>query len=454
MIRLPVIMVLLPALVASCAPYLPRKKPLVEFQRDAAWKNAPAWAKSSLRQNWWEGFGDSQLNSHLATALSLNPGLTILGKRLTRSRTQSDQARAATWPTFSLGSGLLPGREQNRSTGYSPEDLQPWTSSGSLSWEVDLSGRIRASIRAAREAEKAAFWDLHAGRLLTATRVAEAHFRILRLNEERAIISDSVAANRKILEALRERAKAELISETSLLRQQAEHEKLTRNLLDLDRLRGLAHLQLETLCGGASLPVSATHLRTIRTPALPHRTTSEVLARRPDLLAAEARLRSAFELEESARLNLLPSLTLGAGTSGRSSSLLSDFRIWIASAGPLLDIPIYDPQRLATVASNRAATEESAAIYRRKALLAFEEVEGAYLNLVNRHHQLQVAQREVTALEKARRNTIATFDKGIISQIELFESERRSLEGRRQQLALRHALLKDHLTLIRALGGG
>ena len=128
--------------------------------------------------------------------------------------------------------------------------------------------------------------------------------------------------------------------------------------------------------------------------------------------------------------------------------------MWIASAGPLLDIPVYDPQRLASVASNRAATEESAAIYRRKALLAFEEVEGAYLNLVNRHRQLQVAQREVTALEKARRNTIATFGKGIISQIELFESERRSLEGRRQHLALRHALLKDHLTLIRALGGG
>ena len=448
-------MVLLPALVASCAPYLPRKKkPPVEFQRDAAWKNAPAWAKASLRQNWWESFGDSQLNSHLATALARNPDLGVLGKRLDWARTQSAQARAASWPSINLGSGLLIGREQNRSSGFSPEDLKPWTSSSSLSWEVDLSGRIRASIRAAQEAEKAAFWDLHAGRLLTTTQVTEAHFRVLRLNEERAIISDSAAANRKILKALQDKVKAELISETILLRQQAEHEKLTRGLLDLDRLRGLAHLQLETLCGGTSLPVSSTHLRTIQIPALPARTTSEVLARRPDLLAAEARLRSAFELEESARLSLLPSLTLGTGASGRSSSLLSDFRTWIASAGALLDIPVYDPQRLATVTSNRAATEESAAIYRRKALLAFEEVEGSYLNLANRHRQLQVAGREVAALEKARQNTIAIFDKGIISQIELFESERRSLEGRRQRLALRHALLKDHLALIRALGGG
>ncbi|MDP7497339.1 MAG: TolC family protein, partial [Roseibacillus sp.] len=72
----------------------------------------------------------------------------------------------------------------------------------------------------------------------------------------------------------------------------------------------------------------------------------------------------------------------------------------------------------------------------------------------SRHRQLQVAQREVTALEKARKNTLDTFENGIVSQIELLESERRSLEGKRQRLALRHALLRDHLALIRALGGG
>jgi outer membrane protein TolC len=57
-------------------------------------------------------------------------------------------------------------------------------------------------------------------------------------------------------------------------------------------------------------------------------------------------------------------------------------------------------------------------------------------------------------LEKARQNTLATFENGLVSQIELLESERRSLEGKRQELAIRHALLRDHLALVRALGGG
>ncbi|MFM1560713.1 MAG: TolC family protein, partial [Roseibacillus sp.] len=154
-------------------------------------------------------------------------------------------------------------------------------------------------------------------------------------------------------------------------------------------------------------------LQAVRTPPLPSRTTSAVLRHRPDLLAAEARVRSAFQLEESSRLNLLPSLALGAGASGQSSALAAGFRQWIASVGPRLDIPVYDPRRLAAVR----------------------------------------VRREVTALDEARQNTLALFEGGIVSQIELLESERRSLEGRRQELAVRHALLRDHLALVKALGG-
>jgi len=172
------------------------------------------------------------------------------------------------------------------------------------------------------------------------------------------------------------------------------------------------------------------------------------------MLASEARLRSAFELEESKRLNLLPSLALGGSARARGPSLLSDFRQWMAQVGPSLEIPIYSPSRIASVAAGRAATNEAAALYRKRAITAFKEVESSYLNLGNRHNQLQAAKREVVALEKARRNTLATFENGLVSQIELLESERRSLEGKRQELAIRHALLRDHLTLIRALGGG
>ena len=452
--RFPLILTLLPVLLASCTLHLPRQQPGEAVPRKENWRHAPSWARASLRQEWWKGFGDSRLNSHLTTALSRNPDLGILGKRLERAQTQTHQARAAGWPSLRIDSGLLIGREQSQTTGFSPADLDPWTNSTSFSWELDLFGRIRAGTQAARQAEQAALWDLHGGRLLIASQVTEAHFRILRLNEERSLVASSISANQEILTLLQARKKAGLLSKTAILRQEAEHERLARALLDLDRLRGLSLLQLETLCGGSSLSLPTLHLSTIASPPLPTRTSSAVLAQRPDLLAAEARVRAAFQLEESRRLQLLPSLSLGANSRASGSSLLAGFRQWIATAGPQLEIPIYEPSRAAEVKVRRAATNEAAALYRKQAITAFREVEASYLNLGNRHLQLKGAQREIQSLEKARQNTLATFENGLVSQIELLESERRSLEGKRQELAIRHALLRDHLALVRALGGG
>ncbi|NIP98589.1 MAG: TolC family protein, partial [Akkermansiaceae bacterium] len=109
-----------------------------------------------------------RLNDHIATALSDNPDLRVLGARLERARAQTRQASAAAWPSINLGTGLVLGNEQTRMTGFRPTDLEPWASSASVSWEIDLFGKLKASIRSARDAEEAAFWDLHAGRLLVA----------------------------------------------------------------------------------------------------------------------------------------------------------------------------------------------------------------------------------------------------------------------------------------------
>jgi len=138
-----------------------------------------SWATASLQQNWWRSYGDPALNAHIALALSRNPDLGVLGARLQRARAQTRQAAAASWPSINLGTGLVFGNEQSRMTRFTPSSLEPWASSAAVSWEIDLFGKLRAATRSAQEAQEAAFWDLHAGRLLVATQVAGAHFRIL-----------------------------------------------------------------------------------------------------------------------------------------------------------------------------------------------------------------------------------------------------------------------------------
>ncbi|NNC87760.1 MAG: TolC family protein [Akkermansiaceae bacterium] len=441
-------------LAAGCADLAPRPQPRVAFSK-SQWTHAPPWARDAIRQDWWTEFRDPQLNRHVTAALRSNAELAVLGARLAQADAQTLQARAAGWPAIGLGAGYREGREQVRDTAFRPVDLKPWTASAQASWEIDITGKLRAATRSARDARQAAFYDYHAARLLVASQVAEAHFRILRLRGEQALLRESVRANRGILETLRQRREAGIASTTEVRRQEAEHERLERALLDLERLGGLASIQLGTLLGsGRPVPAGASvGLDAVHTPPLPARTTSEVLRHRPDLLAAEARVRSAFQREEAARLALLPSLHLGAAASGAAGTLTTNFRSWIATVGPTLEIPVWDPQRLAAVRVRRAATNESAALYRRVALQAFEEVEAAYLNVGFRIRELAAARREVEALEEARRNTLATFNAGLVSQIELLESERRSLEARRQALAVQHSLLRDRLALVRALGG-
>ena len=85
MIRLSLILVLVSTLLTSCSQFLPRKQPEEALPQRSGWRHAPAWARAALQQDWWKGFENSQLDSLITTALSRNPDLGVLSKRLERS---------------------------------------------------------------------------------------------------------------------------------------------------------------------------------------------------------------------------------------------------------------------------------------------------------------------------------------------------------------------------------
>ena len=120
----------------------------------------------------------------------------------------------------------------------------------------------------------------------------------------------------------------------------------------------------------------------------------------------------------------------------------------------MLDIPVYDPARLATLKVRRAQTNEAAAQYRANLVKVIGEIDAAYANLLNRKRQFASACREVQALAEARRNVTENFGEGIVSQVEVLESERSYLQTARVKVVLEEAVLRDHVALVRALGGG
>lgn len=416
-----------------------------------AWQTIPPWAQKRIQQDWWSQYGDATLNKDINRALANNPGLAVISARLERADAVVSQARAASLPSLNLGIGHRSGRKQE--VDFGPYNLAPWEGNGQFSWEVDVTGRLRAATKSAKAARDAAFWDMYAARLLLTSRVAATRFNLYRFNTELVLMRQSIEASRKILNAMRSQNDAGIITAAQLHEQRAEHEQIKRQLLDLERLRKLSVIQLSTLLGGG--PVSDTYRSQLPSPSSPRSLSpQELLVANPALLAAEARVRSAFQMQKASKLHLLPSFRLTASAMGAGNSLTRRYKVWRHHVGPVLDLPIYDPSRLAAVKTRQAECKIASAQYRETVLKVLAEVDSSHINYTSRHRQLSTAQRTVASLAESRRLAKARLNAGITSDIEYYRADRRWLDARRAEVSLQQQLLNNHILFIKATGGG
>ncbi|NNE92863.1 MAG: TolC family protein, partial [Verrucomicrobiales bacterium] len=340
----------------------------------------PEWAQGKLDSPWWRVFDSKSLNADIETALEQSPGLFVIDARLEKAEAKAQLARASTLPRANLGFGYREGRE--REVDFGPYNLAPWKGTAQFDWELDFFGRLKNLKNSANQKVRAAFFDLEAGEIQLAAAVAATRFRITRLQTEEKLIAESVEANRKIFEIFEDRKKAGIATDTEVLRATAEYENLRRAQLEIERLRKLAEIELAILKGNPGKKQKSHRALLPKIPAPPSKNLDELLASHPELLAAEARVRSAFDLENSTRLNLLPSFKLSGSAFGASPNFLLDqLARWKAEVGPSLDIPIFEPGRIAQLKINRAETQEAAALFREALTETIGEVQSAYINL-------------------------------------------------------------------------
>ncbi|YCM44647.1 TolC family protein [Verrucomicrobiaceae bacterium 227] len=427
--------------LSGCSTHLPSSR--------ASLVASPALKQAAVK--WWRELGDPALNNDIQSAFSKNPDLKGVALRIDQAEAAVANARAAMLPGLNLGFGYGEGRKQEADFG--PYSLAPWETSGGLSWEIDVTGKLRAAKRATEANSGAAFWDYQSARLLLSSRIAATRLNLYRFNAEIASLTESLEASQETLSTLTERNNAGLITNSAVSNQRAENEKLKRLQLDLIRLRDLTIVQLRTLRGG-SQPGNPTKASFPSFSTSSSKPLDQILALHPSLLAAEAKVRSAFEMENVARLNLLPSLKFNALASGRTPSLTDRYRTWVATVGPSLDIPIYDPARLAALKSRKALSSTAAAGYQATVLQVLAEIDSASINLRSHQAQLNTVQREVSEIKITRDFAREQFEAGLTSQIEYLDAERRWLEAKRSAITLRQATLNSRLDMIKATGGG
>lgn len=411
-------------------------------------KAAPA---ETIRPDWWKQFQDPYLDGLIDKAINGNFDIKVLAARIQAAGAQIGEARAGALPSMDVGAGA----SFEKTTG------QPFTKQYNLgtqvNWDIDIWGAVEKGVQAQKAEYRASEADWRAGYLELVANVSTTYFQILQFDDQIQQHMLTIATNQKILTIFEGMEKNGLVPHTQVLNQRAELNRLTRDLLELRRARDLADNALATLTGvpAGEFKVPDGQLqKRVQVPPVPSGLPSQLLARRPDLIAAEYRVLESYDLVGQAKLAQLPTISL-TGRGGTASFALTDLlKSFTFSFLPSINIPILDPSVRAHVKTTEAQSTVAEQQYRSTVMNAFEEVENALVNLDSHTKQREELQQEVAHLTIVAAQIDAQLKEGVISQLEVFETERTLLAAQLALLANHQQILSDTVTLYKALGGG
>ena len=442
------------ALLCGCANVRTPEYQRPEAPAKSSWSrpsDAEVSPAATISMEWWKEFRDPTLDALVAKAIAGSFDLKILAARVDVANLQIAEARAGALPTVDIGAGA----SIERSTGQ--RTVKQLSVGAQVNWEIDIWGKVSKGVQAQTAEFKATEADWRAGYLTLVSSVSTTYFQILQLDEQMEQQRRAVARNEQILGIFETMRKAGLVPATQVLRQRAEAARLTKELLELKRARDVSENALATLVGvpAGELKVPAGRLQgRVQVPVVPTGLPSQLLARRPDVIAAEFRVLVAHDLMGQAKLAQLPSISL-TGRGGSASFALGDLlKSFTFGLAPSINIPAFNPAIKARARTSEAEAKFAQEQYRRTVVVAFEDAENALVNLDAHRQQREQLQLQVNELRQVQAASAAQLAAGLISQLEVFENERSLLSAQLALLAAHQQVLADTVTLYKALGGG
>jgi NodT family efflux transporter outer membrane factor (OMF) lipoprotein len=411
----------------------------------------PVSAAETIAPDWWKEFRDPYLDALVRKAIAGNLDIKVLAARTRVANAQIDEARAGALPSLSAGAGA----SFEKSTGQN--FAKQFNLGTQVNWEADVWGKVEKGAQAQTAEFRASEADWRAGYLSLVSSVSTTYFQILQLDQQIDQQQKALDKGRQILSIYEAMRNNGLLPNTRVVQQRAEINRLTNDMLELHRARDLAGNALATLmgvpAGDFKIPPGSLEER-VKLPVVPTGLPSQLLKRRPDVVAAEYRVLQAYDLEGEARLAQLPSIGL-TGRGGTSSfaltNLLKSFTFGLL---PSINIPLFDPSVKAHIKTSEAQAKVVEAQYRSTVIGAFEEVENALVNLDAHKNQRTELLQQVDHLKEVAAQVDAQLKEGVVSQLEVFETERSLLSAQLALLANQQQILSDTVTLYKALGGG
>ncbi len=451
----PILSVAVAAALAGCALKSPPERGELAQQALPNFKTPPGWTaqagpSGAVGDRWLRSFNDPQLDALVQEALAFNPDLQVAAARVEQAAGHVKLAGALLYPQVNLlarGGGKMSGD----SSGLEGVGVF-------ANWELDLWGRVRAGQEAARSQYGSAALDAVYARQSLAALVAKSWFLATEARLQKAIAEDMVGASSRQLDFARDRLRVGSGDEYEVVLSRANLATYRDSVVNLDLAYRQSLRALEALAGRYPATAVSVPAQLAAMPGpVPAGMPSELLERRPDVVAAERRVAVAFYRVEEAKAARLPRISLTAAVTSISSELFvlkqQDNPVW--SAGASLLAPLFLGGQLQSQVEIRTAEQKQAvAEYGRTGARAFGEVENALsaeFALDQRETILREAVVENTrALELANvRYRVGTGDLRAVQQqsLALFAARTTLLRVQSERLVQR-------VNLYLALGGG
>ena len=467
-------------LCAGCMVGPDYSKPSVPMT--AAYKEDQGWKLARPRDDiprgkWWEIFGDPQLNALEEQVSEANQNVKVAEARFRQARALIGFFRAGLFPTVTAGASALSVRNSTlspfASSGASSGTPSSGGSSGrsssgastgeflltgDISYEIDLWGRIRRGVTAAREEAQATAADLETARLSLQAELAFDYFELRSADTQQRLLNDTVQAFKEALQLTINRFEGGAAPKSDVAQAQTQLETTQVQATDITVQRAQFEHAIAVLIGKPpaefSLPPAPLDLQP---PNIPAGLPSELLERRPDIAAAERRVAEANEQIGIAKAAYFPTVTLNA-LLGFESSSLRNFGGWqsfLWAVGSSVAQTIFDGgRRRATSEAALASYDATVASYREATLDAFQQVEDNLAALRILEQETQQQERAVVSARESLQLFTNRYKGGVDNYLQVITAQTVALANERNQVDIMRRRMDASVLLVKALGGG
>jgi NodT family efflux transporter outer membrane factor (OMF) lipoprotein len=429
------------------------------YKEDQGWKLAQP-RDQIPRGKWWEIFGDPQLNALQEQVSEANQNVKVAEARFRQARALIGFFRAGLFPTISAGVSASSLRNSmNTSSGAgNGASTRDFLLTGDVSYELDLWGRIRRSVTAAREEAQATAADLETARLSLQAELAFDYFELRSADAQQRLLNDTVKAFEEALQLTTRRFEGGAAPKSDVAQAQTQLETTQVQATDIAVQRAQFEHAIAVLIGKPpaefSLPAIPLDLQP---PDIPTGLPSELLERRPDIAAAERRVAEANEQIGIAKAAYFPTVTLNALLGFESSSIRNwvGWQSFLWAVGSSLAQTIFDGgRRRATSEAALASYDATVASYRQATLDAFQQVEDNLAALRILEQEAEQQRRAVVSARESLQLFSNRYKGGVDTYLQVITAQTVTLSNERNQVDILRRRMDASVLLVKALGGG